>query len=83
MKTCRDHLDLIETVSKKKWGESWLLELVKRYIKFLKDERGEEAILNNRISTIKRAFEVGSCTADTLLGLYDAAGCSLEVRMCI
>jgi hypothetical protein len=79
MKSCKAHLDLISKLAAEKWGDNWLNELVKDYCKIAQSQGDETAIPNNRKGQIKRAFEVGSCTADTLIILYYAIGCELEV----
>ena len=79
MKSCKDHLEAIQKVSIDKWGDRWQLELVRAYVQILQRNGDEIATVNNRKTQIVRAFSAGSCTADTLIILYDAIGYELSV----
>lgn len=79
MKTCKDHLAAIKTASQDRWGDRWQLELVRAYVQILQKNGDEIANVNNRTTQIARAFNVESCTADTLILLYDAIGYELSV----
>jgi len=79
MKTCKDHLAAIKTASQEKWGDRWQLELVRSYVQILQKNGDQVAMVNNRKTQIVRAFDAESCTADTLILLYDAIGYELSV----
>ena len=79
MKTCKDHLTVIERAAIDKWGDRWQLELVRAYVQILQKNGDEIATINNRKSQIMRAFEAKSCTADTLINLYYAIGYELSI----
>ena len=79
MKTCKDHLAAIKTASQDRWGDRWQLELVRSYVQILQRNGDEIATVNNRKTQIVRAFDAESCTADTLILLYDAIGYELSI----
>jgi len=79
MKSCKDHLTLISKLAADKWGEDWELSITKEYAKIRQGLGEETATTNSRRNQIRRAFEVGSCTADTLITLYHAVNCELEI----
>jgi hypothetical protein len=79
MKSCKSHLDLISKLAAEKWGDVWMNELIKEYCRISRENGEAAATPNNRKGQIRRAFEVGSCTADTLIILYYAIGCELEI----
>lgn len=79
MKSCKSHLELISKLAAEKWGEVWMSELIREYCKISQLNGEDAATPNNRKGQIKRAFQVGSCTADTLIILYYAIGCELEI----
>ena len=79
MKSCKSHLELISTLSAEKWGDAWMKELIREYCKISQSQGEDAATYDNRRNQIRRAFEVGSCTADTLIVLYYAIGCELEI----
>lgn len=79
MKSCKAHLELISQLAAKKWGDDWMAGLIREYCKISQSNGEDGATYNNRRNQIKRVFTVGSCTADTLIILYYAVGCELEV----
>ena len=79
MKSCKEHLETISRLAAEKWGEVWVKQLTKEYCKISQLNGDESAAYENRRSQIKRAFEIGSCSADTLLILYESIGCEIQV----
>lgn len=87
LKTCKDHIALIQRLAIERWGSEitgygkpkWQPELVNAYCAIAQAQGEEDAKPVNRRSQIMRALETGSCTADTLILLYAALGCRLEV----
>ena len=89
-KTCKDHIAKIEKLAIAKWGEAkngyggleWQRSLVERYVELENEENPDEtkkATPNRRRSQIIRALEKGTCTADTLILLYAAVDCEIQV----
>ena len=79
MKSCKSHLELISKLAAEKWGDAWMKELTREYCKISQSQGEETATYDNRRTQIKRVFEIGSCTADTLIILYYAIDCELEI----
>jgi hypothetical protein len=66
--TCKAILDRIKARAIDRWGEKkWLAEMVKKYCQMAKTQGDETATPVNRRPQIERAFERGTCTADTLI----------------
>ena len=79
MKLCKDHLELISRLAEEQWGDKWQLEIVRAYVGVVNSQSGEQTTVDKRKTTIARAFSVGSCTADTLINLYAAVNCEIQV----
>ena len=79
VKSCKEHLETISRLAAEKWGEVWVKQLTKEYCKISQLNGDDSAVYENRRTQIKRAFEIGSCTADTLLVLYHAIDCEIQV----
>ncbi|KAM3107286.1 hypothetical protein [Phormidesmis sp. 146-33] len=74
--TCKAILERIKARAINKFGEKWLLNLVREYVAICGDEK---ATVINRRNQIERAFNVGSCNADTLIMLAAAVGCRFQM----
>lgn len=73
-------LKRIEQRAVDRWGEDkWLANLVREYVRLAIAQGDTKATTVNRRPQIQRAFEVGSCTADTLILLAAAVGCRLQM----
>jgi hypothetical protein len=73
--TSRAILDKIKEKAIAKWGEKrWVAELVKKYVEIAIENGDESATAVNRRPQVERAFNVGSCSADTLILIVAAVG---------
>ena len=68
--TCKTVLERIKARAIGQWGErKWLAEVVKKYCQIAKTQGDETATPLARRPQLERAFERGTCTADTLIML--------------
>ena len=72
-------LDAIKTRAIARWGDDWLLEIVREYVRLANAQGDTKATVNNRKSQTQRAFEVGSCRLDTAMLLAEAVGCQFQM----
>jgi hypothetical protein len=73
-------LDKLREKAIAKWGEKrWVVELVKNYVKIAIENGDESATAINRRPQIERAFNVGSCSADTLILIAAAVGAQFQL----
>jgi hypothetical protein len=77
--TCKAILERIKQRAIDKFGEKWLLNLVKSYVAIAVENGDEKATVINRRNQIERVFNVGSCNADTLIMLAAAVGCRFQM----
>lgn len=77
--TCKAILERIKARAIAKFGEKWLLNLVREYVEIAQQNGDGKATVINRRNQIERAFNVGSCTADTLIQLAAAVGCRFQM----
>jgi hypothetical protein len=76
---CSAILDRIQQRAQKRWGEKWLVNLVREYVAIARDQGDQVATVTNRRNQIERAFNAGSCTADTLIMLAAAVQCRFQL----
>ncbi len=62
-----------------RWGDDWLLEIVREYVRLANSQGDTKATVNNRKSQMQRAFEVGSCRLETAMLLAEAVGCRFQM----
>ena len=62
-----------------RWGDDWLLEIVREYVRLANSKGDTKATVNNRKSQMQRAFEVGSCRLETAMLLAEAVGCRFQM----
>ena len=72
-------LEAIKTRAIARWGDDWLLEIVREYVRLANAQGDTKATVNNRKSQTQRAFEVGSCRLDTAMLLAEAVGCQFQM----
>jgi len=72
-------LEKIQARAKTKWGEKWLPNLVREYVKIAQLQGDEKATTVNRRPQIERVFKVGSCNLDTAIALAAAVGCRFQM----
>ena len=85
--SCKDHLDAIQKMAQDKWGTeltgfhrpAWEAKLVRSYVDVIRQKGDLEATPARRRTHVLRAFRLGSCYADTLLNLYEAVGCQVQI----
>jgi len=77
--TCKAILERIKARAIAKFGEKWLLNLVREYVSLSIVNGDEKATVINRRNQIERVFNVGSCNADTLIMLVAAVGCRFQM----
>jgi hypothetical protein len=77
--TGKQVLDAIQQRAIERWGEKWLVELVKVYVKLTVANGDEGATVVNRRSHIERAFKSGNCKLDTVLVLAAAVDCKFQM----
>jgi hypothetical protein len=77
--TGKQILDAIQRRATDRWGEKWLVELVKAYVKIAIAKGDEGATVVNRRSHIERAFRSGNCKLDTALALAAAVDCKFQM----
>jgi hypothetical protein len=74
--------DILEAITRRasdRWGEKWIAELVKAYVKVAIANGDEKATTINRRPQIERALKAGSCTLDTAIWLAAAVGCRFQM----
>ena len=62
-----------------RWGDDWLLEIVREYVRLANSKGDTKATVNNRKSQMQRACEVGSCRLETAMLLAEAVGCRFQM----
>lgn len=72
-------LEAIKARAIARWGDDWLLEIVREYVRLANAQGDTKATVNNRKSQMQRAFEVGSCRLDTAMLLAEAVGCQFQL----
>ena len=72
-------LDSIKARAIARWGDDWLLEIVREYVRLANSKGDTKATVNNRKSQMQRAFEVGSCRLETAMLLAEAVGCRFQM----
>lgn len=78
--TCKAILEKIQARAVSRWGEKkWKVNLVKEYTRIAFENGDENATVVNRRNQIERAFEVGSCTTDTMIMLAASVGCRFQM----
>ncbi len=78
--TGKDILDAIQRHATERWGQKWMAELVKAYVKIAIANGDETATPVNRRPQLERAFKVGTCTLDTAILLAAAVGCRFQLH---
>jgi hypothetical protein len=91
LKMSKDHVALIQQMAIDRWGEEitrygtpkWQAELVNAYCEVLQSQGDLTAKPLNRRSQVLRVLldeeKKGGCNADTLICLYAAVNCRLDV----
>ena len=85
--SCTEHLEAIQALAKEKWGTeitgyhrpAWEGKLIRSYVDVVRQKGDTEATPARRRNHLLRAFERGGCNADTLLNLYEAVGCRVQI----
>lgn len=77
--TGKEVLDAIARRAADRWGEKWIAELVKAYVKIAIANGDEKATPINRRPQIERAFESGGCTLEKAIWLAAAVGCRFQL----
>lgn len=85
--SCKEHLEAIQELAKKKWGTeltgfnrpAWEAKLVRSYVEVIRQKGDTAATPAKRRNALLRAFQRGGCKADTLLNLYEAVGCQVQI----
>ncbi len=77
--TSKAILDRIQHQAEKQWGDKWMANLVKEYVKIAREQGDEKATPVSRRTQIERAFERGSCNLDTAIMLAAALGCRFQM----
>jgi hypothetical protein len=72
-------LEAIKARAIARWGDDWLLEIVREYVRLANAQGDTKATVNNRKSQTQRAFEAGSCRLDTAMLLAEAVGCQFHL----
>jgi hypothetical protein len=72
-------LESIKARAIARWGDDWLLEIVREYVRLANSKGDTKAAVNNRKSQMQRAFEVGSCRLETAMLLAEAVGCRFQM----
>lgn len=75
----KDILEAIQRRAIAHWGEKWIAELVKAYVKIAIANGDEGATVVKRRPQIERTFKTGSCTLDTAIVLAAAVGCRFQM----
>lgn len=77
--TGKDILDAIRRRAMERWGNKWIAELVKAYVKIAIANGDENATVVNRRPQIERLFEAGICTLDKAIWLAAAVDCRFQL----
>jgi len=77
--TGREILAVIQQRAIDRWGEKWVAELVKAYVKIAIANGDEKATSVSRRPQIERAFETGSCTLEKAIWLAAAVDCRFRL----
>jgi hypothetical protein len=77
--TGKEILNVIQRRAMDRWGEKWMAELVKAYVKVANANGDEKATAINRRPQIERMFEAGSCTLDKAIWLAAAVDCRFQL----
>ena len=78
--TCKAILERIKARAIARWSEErWQSNLVREYCNIALENGEENATPVNRRGQIVRAFEVGSCSVDTLIMLAASVGCRFQM----
>ena len=72
-------LESIKARAIARWGDDWLLEIVREYVRLANSKGDTKATVNNRKSQMQRAFEVGRCRLETAMLLAEAVGCRFQM----
>jgi hypothetical protein len=80
MKTCKNYLDEIELIAKIKWGDQWKTEVLRSYVEVMNRINEKQTTMHKRQPMLDRAFAIGSCHPNTLLGLCAAVGCEMRLE---
>jgi hypothetical protein len=72
-------LEVIKARAIARWGDDWLLEIVREYVRLANSQGDAKATVNSRKSQLQRAFEVGSCRLETAMLLAEAIGCQFQL----
>lgn len=81
MKDCTDYLDEISVIAKIKWGDQWKAEVLRSYVEVMNRINEKQTTMHKRQPMIDRAFFVGSCHPNTLLGLCAAVGYEMKLEV--
>lgn len=77
--TCKAILERIKARAVAKYGDKWIAGLAREYSRIANENGDMKATPINRRPQIERAFEVGSCTTDTLIMLAASVGCRFQM----
>lgn len=77
--TGKEILDAIAQRAIDRWGDKWVAELVKSYVKIAIANGDEKATSVNRRPQIERALESGNCTLEKAIWLAAAVGCRFQL----
>lgn len=77
--TGKEILDAIAQRAIDRWGDKWVAELVKAYVKVAVANGDEKATSVSRRSQIERALESGNCTIEKAIWLAAAVGCWFQL----
>ena len=81
MKNCKNYLDEIALIAKTKWGDQWKAEVLRSYDEVMNRINKKQTTMHKRQPMIDRAFSIGSCHPNTLLGLCAAVGCEMKIEV--
>lgn len=77
--TSKAILEAIQRRAMERWGDKWMAELVKAYVKIAIVHGDEKATSVNRRPQIERLFESGTCTLEKAIWLAAAVGCRFQL----
>lgn len=77
--TGKEILEAIQRRAIARWGEKWIAEIVKAYVKIAIANGDVGATVVKRRPQIERAFKSGSCTLDTAIALAAAVDCRFQM----
>jgi hypothetical protein len=78
--TGKQVLDAIARRASDRWGEKWVAELVKAYVKIAIANGDDKATPVNRRPQIERAFATGGCTLEKAIWLAAAVDCRFQLH---